>query len=530
MPPKYLESNFNSMVPALSQGLRRDNTDDFVSLMNDVVSNYDFTKVDTDAATNMVSMAAKKMSQQGFQHAEKALKKSLDWIANIVEGGTAATGQLYLTAATVLSKQALDWAEGRFNTYMGWDQEDVLLRGDWVAIDYGVSSSNIMDVDRRRRLPSQVEENALIHASPIISGRMSAKSRKDAERYLTAHESQYQRYSEVAKPLRTKIHAGLASGRKMESTSGTFYECLDLQTGQETYLARQKVLKLPPGSQRKLDADPRLAQVKALYQNPNVHMPDQINLKVSSRLGDNVLFAGDLYTIEDITGKKVRIYDGQGMRVDVGWDDPRLKPAQNSTSYKPVPLAIESNFVTLGGYNRGEYVWVQGDYDDFYLNCISSIKGDMLETYDALSGRSGQANVSITRPVHSDWPDTGLWGQFKDAATRRDKQKAFQYAPGKQYPNDCRAREDETHKFGNPITSSYANPFGSPSESMVNYNQVDTAWNSKVSDGYEDTQEKYSGFQFGGGQVREEEVASPGDYSNLVILLAAACCAYAITR
>ena len=527
MPPKYLESNFDTMVPTLSQGFfDRDNTDDFVSLMNDVVANYDFTNVDTDAASNMGSMAAKKLSEQGFQHATKIVEKGLVWLANIVEGGSAATGQFYITAATVLSKQALDWAELRFHTYMGWDQEEELLRGDWVAIDFGITSSNVMDVDRRRL--AHDEETALIHSNPIISGSMSAKSREDAERYLTSHESQYQQYEDVAQPLRTKIHAGLASGRKMDSTNGTFYEVLDLQTGVESYLARQKVLKLPPGSQRKLDADPRLAQVKALYQNPNVHMPDQINMKVSSRVGDKIIYIDNLYTIEEVTREKVQLYDGQGMRVSVPWDDPRLKPAQNSTSYKPVPSAIESNFVTLGGYNRGEYVWVQGEYGDFYLKCISSIKGETLELYDALTGLSGQASFTITRPVASDWPDTGLWGLFKDAATRRDKEKALQYAPGKQYPSDCKAREDETHKFGNPITSSYANPFAS--ESKVNYNQVDSSWNSKLNDGLEDTQEKY-GFQSGGGSGEEAVVvASPGDYSTLVILLAAAGCAYAITR
>ena len=188
MPPKYLESNFDTTGGhPLSQGLGGDNTDDFVSLMNDVVANYDFTNVDTDAASNMVSMAAKKLSEQGFQHATKIVEKGLDWLANIVEGGSAATGQFYLTAATVLSKQALDWAELRFHTYMGWDQEEELLRGDWVAIDFGITSSNVMDVDRRRL--AHDEETALIHSNPIISGSMSEKSREDAERYLTSHES-----------------------------------------------------------------------------------------------------------------------------------------------------------------------------------------------------------------------------------------------------------------------------------------------------------------------------------------------------
>ena len=77
MPPKYLESNFDTMVPTLSQGFfDRDNTDDFVSLMNDVVANYDFTNVDTDAASNMVSMAAKNCLNKRFSMLQRSWRKA----------------------------------------------------------------------------------------------------------------------------------------------------------------------------------------------------------------------------------------------------------------------------------------------------------------------------------------------------------------------------------------------------------------------------------------------------------------------
>ena len=79
MPPKFLEPNFDTSTVALSKDMGRDSTNAFVSLLNDVVQNYDFTKVDTDAATNLVNATAKKLSEQGWQQAEKAVQIEDGW-------------------------------------------------------------------------------------------------------------------------------------------------------------------------------------------------------------------------------------------------------------------------------------------------------------------------------------------------------------------------------------------------------------------------------------------------------------------
>ena len=245
MPPRFLESGFDQTV-AQYEGIGRDNTNDFVTLLNDMVTNYDFSKVDSDAAYQLVSTIAQKYKKQGWQKAEEAVKIGLDWVATMVEGGSAATGQWYITAATFLSKQLLDYAEVRFDTYMGWDTGDVFKRGDWVAINMGHEPTKIMDVDRRRLgLDDPETALALIHSDPIVSGFLSANSQQEAWEFLQETEATYQQFVESVEPLRRMVHLGIATGQTMESTANKFVEVLDLQTGQETYQPQQNVIKIP---------------------------------------------------------------------------------------------------------------------------------------------------------------------------------------------------------------------------------------------------------------------------------------------
>ena len=537
MPPRFLESGFDQTV-AQYEGIGRDNTNDFVTLLNDMVTNYDFSKVDSDAAYQLVSTIAQKYKKLGWQKAEEAVKIGLDWVATMVEGGSAATGQWYITAATFLSKQLLDYAEVRFDTYMGWDTGDVFKRGDWVAINMGHEPTKIMDVDRRRLgLDDPETALALIHSDPIVSGFLSANSQQEAWEFLQETEATYQQFVESVEPLRRMVHLGIATGQTMESTSNKFVEVLDLQTGQETYQPQQNVIKIPAKEAARLDADPRLSKIKRMYENPDVHAPDQIDARTSMRVGDNVVFMGELYEILEVgldNGRKMRLSDGKGTLVDVYIDDSDLGPAHSKTSYKPNPNSFE-NFVTLGGYNSGDYVWIQGQYGMWELNCISSIKGDSVEVYDARTGEPGTAHIGMLRPAKREVYSGGYWAKFADAVVECDRLAAKAYAPGKSWPRDCVARTNETHKFDNPPLSQFASIAGG-GEDQPNLHHVETADGAIAKDKGDDFMKKL-GLENPDIVIHEGEEFPPygkaakgTDFSALFVIVGLAVAAYAITR
>ena len=153
MPPNF-DTTVSTYLADEDQMASVNPATDFLALLN-TIKNLDYTKVDKDAAQNVMNNAAQIVSKQTFDYAGQVVDRGLEWLA----GGTAVAGQWYLTGAALVSEQLLDWAEKRFHDYMGWDQAQ-FTRGDWVVIDIGVRTNHYWgelerehpeDVDRRRR-------------------------------------------------------------------------------------------------------------------------------------------------------------------------------------------------------------------------------------------------------------------------------------------------------------------------------------------------------------------------------------------
>ena len=432
MPPKFLESGFDTTTGTALYGptLPGDPAQDFISLLNDFTQNYDFTKIDTDAAMNLVNSLGQHASKKMFEKGSTLVNTGLDYVT--LRSG--ATGQWYATAASLVSEKILEWAEKQFTSYMGWEDLDSYKRGDWVVIDFGMVPTQLAshpdDVDRRRRLPGSTFEQALTRTQE--------------------HEAIYKGGDHGRG---SSLHIGLASGQVQNSTAGTWVEALDVQTGENQYFAAEKVRKLAPQFAGELNSDPRLSKIRTLFSEPHTPVPDQLGVSFNTRVGDQVVFLGDLWEI--VSGAeegKIRLL-GNGEMVDVPLRDSRLQPAYNSTSYKPMPdnalMGGESGgFVTQGGYNAGDYVWVQGDSDTWFLNCLHSISGERMYVWDATTGEDGHCDMSAVRPVAKGFPRSGEWGQFIDAVMERDSTRAREIAPGKRHPEDCRATRDEKSKFG----------------------------------------------------------------------------------
>ena len=69
MPPKFLESGFDTTSGSALVGYEfsKDTSQDFLSLLNNLSQEYDFTKVDTDAAMNLVNSLGKHATKKAFE-------------------------------------------------------------------------------------------------------------------------------------------------------------------------------------------------------------------------------------------------------------------------------------------------------------------------------------------------------------------------------------------------------------------------------------------------------------------------------
>jgi len=522
MPP-FLETAFDTTTSRAIVGYEEPPPDlsvDFVSLLHNFAKDFDFTKVDQDAAMNFVNTAAKHASKVAFEQGSQIVDKGLEWLA----GGSAVAQQWYITAAALVSEQALDWAEKKFSTYMGWDELDSFTRGDWILIYFGTVPSQLWehpeDVNRRRRLGGKQR------TLEGVFGDMS-------------EEAVYRGHEASLAEVQHAYHIGLATGNKQVSSSGNYIEAIDIQTGVEKYFPAQDVRRLEESFAKSLDADVGLAKIKALVSDPNTRLPNQMAVQVNTRIGDRVEFYGDQYQIvKGAAHGKFRL-EANGNYVDVPYDDADLQPAWNDTTYRPLPGGQGGGFVTLGGYNAGDYLWVKQDSDEWLLHCMHSAKGEELFVFNATTGAQSRANIRSVRPVNRDFPRSGLWGQFIDAVRSLDGQRAKAVAPGRKYPNDCRAHRTDYSKFGKlPKQSFWEPPTGGQ---LVNYDydKLPTAKESQEQDSLDeynslnqldmDWEAGELGYGRGFGQDTGELIPS-ATVGYVVLLVAAASAAYVLTR
>ena len=190
MPPNF-DTTVSTYLADEDQMASVNPATDFLALLH-TIKNLDYTKVDKDAAQNVMNNAAQIVSKQTFDYAGQVVDRGLEWLA----GGTAVAGQWYLTGAALVSEQLLDWAEKRFHDYMGWDQAQ-FTRGDWVVIDIGVRTNHFWgelerehpeDVDRRRRrLPGLSIGDQLVSREAVYTGRAPSHKSSTLEIHNDVH-------------------------------------------------------------------------------------------------------------------------------------------------------------------------------------------------------------------------------------------------------------------------------------------------------------------------------------------------------
>ena len=213
-----LVTDFNTDTPATERlgSLTFNSLSEYAAM----VSQFDFTKVDTDVAKNVLDVLGQKASKKIFEAAAGIVDKGLE----IASAGMGATGQWYGMAAGVISEKALDWLEVAFENKMGWEELDRMGVGEWVAIDEGFTSRRLMGPE--------------FDFDPITLEEMEVD---DVSRELKKKDK-----------LARQIHLGNTRG----PASAGYREVFDVQTGTVRNVPVQSLRKLPPDERARISADP----------------------------------------------------------------------------------------------------------------------------------------------------------------------------------------------------------------------------------------------------------------------------------
>ena len=325
--PAEVESRYESGFDSLTRfGLEKIGMDpnfvaDYVN-WETVRDHFDFTKVDQKLERHLVDTVGKVASKRAFEEAGKVVDRSLEVIAGVL----GATGQWYGTAALILGEEALDWAEKKFEHYMGWTDADLPKKNHWVLINEGT---------RRRRLPGLLD-------------------------------------SETGSKGKTGLDMSLA--RTMSHEHDGYMNVIDEKL-RERNCRVESLLQITPEYEKKLEGNKYAEQMKNLaYQHPH-GLAREVGEHVKSSIGTHISIDGQSgYTVVEGTTADHVVAEKGGDHVTRLWADDGVVTQWNAnqyaTTFRTSPDLMQDDFVTTGGFARGDWAWGGGE-----LWVITAING-----------------------------------------------------------------------------------------------------------------------------------------------------------
>ena len=349
-----------------------------------LLGSFDFTKVDTTFRKNLVDTAGKISSKKAFEEAGKVVDRGLEVMAGVL----GATGQWYGTAAAILSEEALDWAESKFENYMGWEEDSEPIKGHWVLIDEGT---------RRRRLPGELFANETSGKNPLVRSLVAA--------YADANP-----------------HDG--------------YVHLVDQNMRERNEPVEKLRRVTAKIEAELEASPAGSRMKDLIMHHHHGLHRPVIDQVKGKVGQHVTIDGELFTVtQGSTVSRVQA-ERDGRLVSRPWADPAVQGAWNAnngaSTFRSGPGNwLQDDFVQAGEFHRGEWVWGGNE-----LFVIVAIKGNELASmWSAWDGRS--VDEEPDKLAHFDDGESlpRIFRHFRTAALEGDVTKALASLPSRSYPD-----------------------------------------------------------------------------------------------
>ncbi len=384
-PPSY-ESGFDSMSRTGLQKLGMDPgfIADFENYEK-LRETFDFTKVDTTFRKNLVDTAGKISSKRAFEEAGKVVDRGLEVMAGVL----GATGQWYGTAAALLSEEAMDWAEKKFESYMGWNEEDAPVKGHWVLIDEGTN--------RRRRLPGGLMDE--------FDDETSAKN-----------------------PLIRSLVAAYAD----ENPHNGYVHLVD-QNMRERNEPVEKLRRVTDKIEAELEASAAGIRMKDLIVHHHHGLRRPVVDMVKGRVGQNVSIQGETFVITPGTTVSRVEAERNGKHVSLPWDDDSVQTAWNAnngaSTFRSGPGDWEQDdFIQTAGFHRGELVF-RGEE----LFVIVAVKGDLVTMWSAWDCRSEDTSVDELTHFDDSQSIPKIMKSFRAAALNGDETGARASLPSKSY-------------------------------------------------------------------------------------------------
>ena len=366
----------------------------------------DFTKVDRDAAQNLLHTAGQVAAKKAFETAGDAVDKGFQVVAGVL----GATGQWYGTAAALVGEEALDLAESYFENWMGWTGDEPEPEvGEWVLIDMG--RRRMLDADAFNPVSAEEQELAHLHGRRLPS---QAKA-----------------------PLKHATHLGLLL-RKGPDADGR-YNVFDEETGETTHPRRQGLYLLSKDENAELNRNSQLVQMKALAFKYDQGFTNAVSGTRYASAGDRAYYDGRPQTVTKVnhTTGQVVVMDnesGHAYRTDFGDEKLDTENAYRNTSFQPISGGI-GGFVTFGGYHQGEYVWYQQDKSRTVLAVVQVLQSGSAKI--VLTNATSPIEAALSQLRHAETPYGKVWARFSEAVVSNDVDRMEQHSPWVDHAEAC---------------------------------------------------------------------------------------------
>ena len=253
------------------------------------------------------------------------------------------------------------------------------------------------------------------------------------------------------------LEGGLNIGMVTSPSDGQYVSYVDIQNGKQDSVPVEDVARIPKDSQAEIErGSPVLGNMatlmrevtKGMHQGKALYKP-----KHSVRVGDKILFKGDLYVISKgphlYNGVQCLLLDnGKGTYIRPPVGDPDITELYNQTTHQPPPNKWQRGFSQSTGFSAGDLVWFPSDSarDTEILGGVAACKANEVGIRSALDGTRHERAVEECTPATE--LDTGGWMSWIAAVVEGELLKVEQLCPGRTgWPQVCTRQIREIVRF-----------------------------------------------------------------------------------
>ena len=446
MAPKLVTDGFDQLThTALSNlGMSPEFITDF-DRWEALKDKFDFTSVNKDEMRNLVNSVGKKGSKRAFEEVGHVVDKGM----NVLAGVMGATGQWYATAAALVGEEALDWAEDKFENWMGWNEDEPPpYRGEWAILDVG--NRRMLGEDTFDDVSPEEQDLAELHGRRLPSGKSGKLTHRKDVILVTA------------------------PGDHMS-------EVFNLATFERKQVNNHAFIEMKKEKQAEMNAGENTAALKVAVMDKHgeASLRNSLKSQVRKDWGSQVNYDGQRYTVSRRDAHEAHVFleNDAGQQIEVPMNDPRLGPLWEKTNARPYPdYNDRAGFMQPApGLSQGTYCWLDHGKSRRVLVVVQFVKWDQARVAKTTDAELLDVQVTQLEPL-----ETASWGkvftQFAAAVAEDDRDKMLSWLPYRSFPQNCVESQwpsaDPKTNYSQHPTGGFP-PKGKPEDAPV-MRQVDT--------------------------------------------------------